>query len=188
MFSPRKVFSVLAGVGLLAASTAAFAISFGDANYVGLINDNIPSNPANEIVNINNLIALAPGAAPIACGTEVCDRLNSTLAGPFPAAVLAGAGKQEDGASVDLPGTYQYLLGKYDAGQAGALVWFFENGISGTIALPATFNGFGLSHTSWYNEFAGDDDDDQDVPEPGTLALLGLGLLGLGLGRRRRNG
>ena len=188
MFAPRKVLSVLAGVSLLAMASASYGLAIGDANYVGSVSPG-GGDPATEAGYINALILLAPGAGDTPCVGQTCNRENSVI----PTAALpsaTSAGKQDNGnTSVDLgAGFFQYILGKYDAQNAGSLVWFSEAGFTGIITLPGSFGQQGLSHTTWFNSVPGGDDDDQDVPEPGTLALLGLGLLGLGLGRRRRNG
>jgi hypothetical protein len=183
MRSFRYLLSAAAGLGLLAASAVSYAIplNIGDANYLGRIVDGIPSNAANEIVYINNLITLGAGAAATPCGTETCDRLNSTLVGPFPDAELAGAARDDTGGTTVDATDFQYILGKYDAAQAGSLVWFFASGAPGDVTLPSTLNGLGLSHISLYNPGGGG----QEVPEPGTLLMLGAGLLGLGLLRVR---
>jgi hypothetical protein len=73
-------------------------------------------------------------------------------------------------------GTY-YVLGKYDAAQAGSLVWLVTVTAPGTsISLPAYFDGenHGLSHATTF------------VPDGGmTLMLLGGALVGLGALRLR---
>jgi hypothetical protein len=187
-----KKLTLAAAFALMGSLASAAVLTQGDANYVGLINDNIPSSPANEVQNINGLIQLAAGAGTTDCpglSVETCDRLLSTLvpAGGFDAATAVGAGKDESNGvkDVTLVGSYQYILGKYDAGQAGALVWYFADGITGFVDLPDTYNGFGLSHISWYNLTEGGGDDDE-IPEPGSLALLGLGLLAAAGVRRKR--
>jgi hypothetical protein len=187
-----KKLTLAAAFALMGSLASAAVLTQGDANYVGLINDNIPSNPASEVDNINGLIQLAAGAAVQDCpdpatAGENCDRLGSTLAGPFAAAIDPGDDSQKVGnvLTINLTESFQYILGKYDAGSAGALVWYFAGGISGEITLPGTLNGLGLSHISWYNLTEGGGDDDE-IPEPGSLALLGLGLLAAAGARRKR--
>lgn len=179
-----KIFSIAAALLVISTGAQAVVISVTDAEYLGLINDGIPSNPANEAIYINNLTTLAAGAGNTVIGTETYNRLGSTLAGPFPAVTDTDAFKNEDGiATVTLTGTFQYVLGKYDASQAGSLVWFFADGITGEITLPGSLNGLGISHISAYNMT---DCCTRTVPEPGTLSLLGGVLLGVGILRRRR--
>ncbi len=77
-----------------------------------------------------------------------------------------------------------YLIGKYDAGNAGTVVWYV-GGLTGEVTIPQNFLGgtqFGLSHWSLYRG------EGTTVPEGGsTLALLGLVLLGVHLLRRSAN-
>lgn len=188
--SVLKRLAVAASLALAGSFVSAAVLTQGDANYVGLINDNIPSNPDNEVENINGLIQLAAGAAAQDCpgpSSETCDRLGSTLVpvGGFDLAVNDGDKDESGGTTVNLADTFHYILGKYDASQAGALVWYFANGITGDVTLPGTLNGLGLSHISWYTMTDGGGDDDE-IPEPGSLALLGLGLLAAAGARRRR--
>jgi hypothetical protein len=173
-----------ASVLLMLASTAQ-ALVIGDAYYVGLINDGIPSDPENEVEYINAMIDLAPGTSG-PCSTEACDRTGSTLAG-LPDATKVGSAKDDTDPSTTVTTTgYAYILGKYDAHNAGSLVWY----ISGMdeVTLPSHFNSAGqyaLSHWSLYN-CVGECDPPNRVPEPTTLSLLGAAMLGSALLRRRR--
>jgi hypothetical protein len=195
MFASRKVLSVVAGLGLLVGSTVAnAALAIGDANYVGSITDGIPSNPTDEVTYVNALTALAAGTGDTTCAiTEVCNREGSTLAGPFAAATTTGAQKDEtEPFQLDAFG-FEYIVGKYDAGQAGSLVWYFAGGYTGHefIDLPDLFNGKGLSHISLYNGANGNGGGGGNgtgggMPEPGTLALAGIALLGAAVARRRQ--
>jgi hypothetical protein len=171
---------------------ASAALTFGDANYVGLINPAHPASESEEVSAINGLIQLAAGALVQECpgpSTQDCDRIGSTLipAGGFDTASLTDAGKLDGGATSVNLGTdsFQYILGKYNGPNAGALVWYFEDGISGLVELQGALGQYALSHISWYNLTDGGGDDDE-IPEPGSLALLGLGLLAAAGARRRR--
>jgi hypothetical protein len=188
MIARKEILGAIVGLSMLVVGSTAGAVTLvpSGANYVGSINDGIPSNPDNEVIYINNLITLAINESKT-IGTEDYSRSNSTAAGPFPTAVEAGNGKIEGAedladSTITLAGKFKYILGKYDAGEAGSYVWYFADGISGDITLPSTFNGKGLSHISWYNPGGGGG---FPMPEPGTLALLGLGLIGLGAARRK---
>lgn len=175
---------ITAAVASLAITCAASAISLSPASlsYVGLINDGVPSNPADETGYINILTTLVKNTGPFsggAYGTETYDRLGSTLDGPFATAVVAGAVKDDSTAtSIDATG-FAYVLGKYDQSQAGSLVWYVAGGFGGVVTLPDTFNGHALSHISLYNRSG-------QVPEGGsTVLLLGLGFAILALVRRQ---
>lgn len=197
MGTKTRKLGILGGVVLLAATGASQAslitdpdLTYGDANYLGLINDGIPSSLSMEVGYINNLNDLAPGAGPVAIGSETYDRIDSTLLGPFDDAVLLGATKDEDmdevNNSTQQDGIYQYILGKYDGPNYGSQVWYNADGFTGDITLQATSGpggtgNFGLSHISLFNPMS------TTVPVPATLLLFGLGLLALGglLNRRR---
>jgi hypothetical protein len=74
---------------------------------------------------------------------------------------------------------FQYLVGKYDAANAGSLVWYL-GGTVGLVELQATLNGLGLSHIVLLNP------GDVNVPDGGSvLVLLGGALACLGFLRRK---
>jgi hypothetical protein len=173
------IFAVAAAFGVLAAPQAdAIILTQGDAFYLGSINDGIPSNPTDEASYINFLKTLAAGAGdtdnPAAGDDEIYNRVGSTVAGPFPTAVTTGSLKDETGTLTVNSTGFTYVLAKYDAGDAGSLVWFINGSVS-EVTLPATLNGKGLSHISLY------DPGTTNVPDGGaTLMLLGLAVTGIG--------
>ncbi len=192
----RKL-GILGGVVLLAASGASQAslitnpsLTYGNANYLGYINDGIPSGLSTEVGYINNLNDLAAGAGPTSIGSETYDRIDSTLLGPFADAVTNAAIKDETVDDIDSSsqqsGIYQYILGKYDGPNYGSLVWYNADGFTGDITLQGTAGtgNYALSHISFFNSSTGDPS--TSIPVPATLLLFGLGLLGLGFLNRKR--
>lgn len=189
MRSLRYLTGAAAGVGLLVASAVSHAViidptlSYGDSYYVGSINDGIPANPTAEVDYINTLITLAAGSGDQTIGSEIYNRENG-IAGPFDTATLTGADKDEsENNTTTAKDTFQYILAKYDQDRAGSLVWYIGDGVTGDITVPDTYNGYGVSHISLYNEI-----ERTKVPEPSTLAAMGLGLLAFGMRRRRKEG
>ena len=171
---------------LLGASTAS-ALTIGDANYVGVIIDGIPSSPTDEVNYINSLIQVAPNTLDPACNLdtdEACDRTlsNQFAANTLPTTSLANAAKNETGSTTFNANGYEYVLAKY--GNDGSHVWYIA-GMTGNQTLPTNFNGTtgsGLSHWSLYNATG------TSVPDGGaTAGLLGLAMVGLGVIRRRIN-
>lgn len=180
--------SLVATVAFLATACGSSAIPLTQlsSSYVGHIVDGIPSGLADEAGFINILTTLAKNTGPFSgagYGTETYDRLGSTLDGPFAAAITTGAVKDDTGGtSIDASG-FAYVLGKYDATQAGSLVWYVSGGFTGQVTLPDTLNGHQLSHVSLYKTSG-------DSPIPGvveggnSVALLGLAIVLLAVTRR----
>jgi hypothetical protein len=179
-------FAVVLALTATNAGAATVTLSIGDAYYLGSINDGIPASPADEVQYINYLTTLGPGDpdTQIPAGTgEIYNRVGSTLAGPFPTATTSGAVKDDPAnasGTYTLTSSYTYVLGKYDAGQAGSLVWVISGvAVGDTLDLPNTYNGHGISHLSLYNPGG-------SVPDGGvTLMLLGGALFGIETLRRR---
>lgn len=173
-------------LGLAAPNALADPLTIAGPNFLGIIVDGIPSNPASEVGYINTLLAQPTPSGPTAVGTEVYVRSANTCGGACPAAVLAGSMKDDTDPSntIDVTG-FTYLLGKYDAGNAGSIVWYVGN-LSGEQTIPSAFDDggqYGLSHWSLYTT-----EQFQRVPDGGmTLMLLGGALVGLeGLRRKFR--
>lgn len=171
--------SVILSFGFLSQAYA-LNLSIGDAYYLGSINDGIPSSEAAEASYINYLITLPMGAPDTIIGTETYNRLNSSLAGPFPYATDAGAVKQDNSNTTFAATGFEYILGKYDASRAGSLVWYFAGGFTESVVMPSTYNGHGLSHTTGFNGST-------TVPEPATMLLFGTGLIGIAGLRRKKS-
>ena len=170
-----------------------------DGRYVGFITP-ASGSPTAEAGYINTLTALTNdgiddggagdvlGPSPWAThtfdllsGGDYYDRSinNPWGAGAAPTAV-AGTKNDNSQDTFTLTNYTGYILGKYDAQNAGSAVWYLEN-FTGDIDLQDTFNGRGLSHTS----FLGKGGPGRDVPDGGrTIALLGTALLGLAGFRR----
>ena len=176
----------------LLSSSAASALTVGDAFYVGVIIDGIPASPGDEINYINSLIQVAPNTLDPTCNldtSEACDRTlsNQFAANTLPLANLTLAQRVESGTLTSFTaGDYEYVLAKYGSEQSGggSHVWYIAT-LDGTQSLPALFGGTGtpgISHYSLYNGTV------TTVPDGGTTAaLLGLSMVGLGLIRRRIN-
>jgi PEP-CTERM motif len=188
----KSVLAIALIVAFMGLAHQASALSFQDANYIGLVTDGAPADEASEVGYINNLITLAAGQGdtqiPPVTG-EIYNRVGSTIncgTLPCPTAVLAGnsgnINSQDDGSDIDVTG-FTYLLGKYDGPNEGSAVWYVGD-LTGLQDIPDSCCGttlYGLSHYVLFNPGT------TTVPEPSTLVLLGLTLSGAAfLGRRMR--
>jgi len=175
--------------GLMGLAHQAHALAFKDANYIGLVNDGIPSNPTDEVEYINALISLAAGQGDTTIGTEVYNREGSTIncgTLPCPTAVLAGNSGNVNtsvGTGIDVTG-FTYLLAKYDGPNEGQVLWYVGNltGVQSIpnqccIGPPGETKEYGLSHYILFNPTS--------VPEPTTLLLLGLTGAGVAVFARK---
>lgn len=160
---------------MLAFSHNANALTIGDAHELGFVNFGIPSGDQDRTNYVNHLIGMGLGTSDQAFG-QTFFRSNNSF-GSLPTAVFHHNGT---GTSINLgaAGTYTYLFAKYDGPNYGSEVWYVGD-LSGTITIPATAGGYGLS--GW-TLFTGDG---QGVPDGGTtLMLLGMAFGSLGMARR----
>lgn len=162
-------------VACLAFARMASALTIGDANELGFVNYGIPSGDTDRTTYVNHLIGMALGTTDSADGQDYT-RSNNSFS-PLDPAVWSQNGT---GTSVDLGASgYQYLFAKYDGPNYGSEVWYV-GGMTGTITIPATAGGYGLSGWTLFTPGSG-----QSVPDGGaTAALLGIALGGLGAIRR----
>lgn len=189
------MFAIVCAIALAVSAPSALAVSLttGSTQYLGLIDDGIPSSPSLEASYINNLIGITPGLTPTTqtIGTETYTRsINPCPVGGCPTPTAVGSFKldRDEGPDavnpvihlgIDVTG-WTYLLAKYDGPRYGSAVWYV-GGMTGTVDIPENLpfaNQYQISHYSLYNPTS--------VPEGGmTLMLLGGALLGLETLRRR---
>ena len=150
------------------------ALTIGDNNELGFVNFGIPSGDADRVTYVNHLIGMALGTQDNADGQHYT-RSNNSFS-PLPAAVFA-----QNGASTSInvgTGGFLYLFAKYDGPNYGSEVWYI-GGMTGTITIPATAGGYGLSGWTLFTPGG------TNVPEGGsTIAFLGLALTAAELLRR----
>lgn len=160
---------------LIATPVLAIPLNTLSTSYVGSITPDVPSNPANEESYIDFLTSLDLGATDSFDGQTM---VRSGMAfGVLPPAEFSWK-VDSDNTDYSLIGFTGYVLGKYDADNAGAWVWYLD-AFTGDISLPATFNTHDLSHASFFGVST-------SVPDGGTTAiLLGLALISLAAAGRR---
>ena len=184
MKATSRLFVWLAVVLPLLAGTSSYGLNLaiGDSYYLGSVVQGTPADEDHEAAYINQLASMAPGTT--ANDLEVIPgnppdsndftRSNNVF-GALPDAEFLDKNDAGTPLTFDLTGSTQYILSKY--GQ-GSLVWFLA-GYTGSVTVASSFNGHGLSHTSFFGG-------NVTVPDGGaTLVLLGAALSVLGMLRRR---
>ena len=169
-------FMALVAIVTLAGSPIASAISLTleDSYYLGSVAPGTPADDDHEAAFINYLAGMTPGSSEsdveVIPGAPPDDNnfaRSDNDFGVLPLAVFDFKNDAGTPLSFDLTGSTMYVLAKYGQGSA---VWFV-NGYVGEVTVLTTFNGKGLSHTSFFGGTT-------SVPDTGaTLALLGAGLL-----------
>ena len=153
------------------------ALTIGDGQELGFVDFGIPSGDSDRLTYVNHLVHMGLGTQDDADGQHYT-RSNNDF-GSLADAVLAG---HVNGTSTSINlgavGTYTYLFAKYDGPNYGSEVWYVGD-LSGTITIPATAGGYGLSGWTLFGTGG------QGVPDGGTTAmLLGTALGALGMARR----
>jgi len=157
----------------LGALPKASALLLHDNHELGFVNYGIPSGDADRTLYVNHLIDQALGTTEQADG-QTYTRSNYNF-GPLTDAVFARNGTTT---TINIATGYQYLFAKYDGPNYGSEVWYIGD-LSGSITIPATAGGYGLSGWTLFNEGG------NQVPDGGTTAiLLGAALAGTELLRR----
>jgi hypothetical protein len=178
---PRKNLPILSAAFcavMLAFSHNASALTIGDSQELGFVDRGLPAGDAARTLFVNTMIGLAlNGSTHVIIGPHdnLITRSNNDF-GPLPTAVFALNGSTT---TIDLgTGLYSYLYAKYDGPNYGAEVWYVGN-LSGSITIPATGGGYGLSGWTLFGPGG------VQVPDGGaTVMLLGAALGALGIARR----
>ncbi|MBM4143029.1 MAG: VPDSG-CTERM sorting domain-containing protein [Lentisphaerae bacterium] len=179
MKTARMVAGLMAVACLMGLTQTASAILLDTSSteYLGYINDGIPSSPSDEATYINSLIGMPAPSGPTQIGSERYTRSSNPLPPGAPLATAAGSIKDDGGSNTgDFGSGYTYLIAKYDGPNYGSVVWYV-GGLSGLFELPATLppsrrRGYGISHWSLFNPHS--------TPDGGATAmLLGVAMLGL---------
>jgi hypothetical protein len=200
----KRIFKLSLLVGCLSTALSlqlravTIELAFGDARSIGLVVDGV-GNPEVQGGYINTLInptlvALGSVNLQVPTGTgEFYTRTNNYPSG-LTSADLDGFYKQDNGNTTFNAGTgFDYIIGKYDAGNAGMYVWYIGDLVGDvTVVLPQKLStdpinnpqGQSLSHTTAYSSGGGGTP--PVVPDGGsTVALLGSALVILaGIARR----
>ncbi len=170
------LFSIALLGALLAFTNNAKALTIGDGHELGFVNFGIPSGDADRLTYVNHLIGMALGTSDKADG-QTYFRSNNSFGQLSPAVLTGHVNGTSTSINLGAGGTYLYLFAKYDGPNYGSEVWYVGD-LSGTITIPATAGGYGLSGWTLFGS-AG------SVPDGGTtVMLLGAALGALGMARR----
>ena len=162
--------------------TSAQALTINDPGVVGVHHGNLAdSSTATETAAAQTLLNM------LASTTIGSFQTSDTEYAGAPSVILAEGTQVNFGEADPVPGTsgWDYVLGKYDAGNAGYVLWH----VGGAAFTPEEFsnplwankagNGHRISHYTVFNATT--------IPDGGTtLLLLGAGLAVLGVARRIR--
>jgi hypothetical protein len=178
----KKLALTASCVALLGIAVNASALTIGDTNYIGKIDFGIPAGDADRQNYVNYLIDMTPGASAVPGGYGQNYYRSSNVFTPMPDAVWAS--NKADGGSYNVGGGgYYYMLAKYDGPNYGSEVWYIK-GLTGTISIPTTAGGYGLSGVTFFNKIT--TTEPPGVPDGGATALLlGAALSGIALLRRK---
>jgi hypothetical protein len=185
LLSGRKLGMFVAAfcAGLLAFNVSAAALTIGDVSTLGYVFLGIPSGDLDRLNYVNHLAGMAPGTLDSFSGQTFIRTLNNPGPGfpNYPKA--APPALNGSSTTIDLgltAGAFDYLFAKYDGPNQGSVVWFVGD-MSGSVTIPASWTGLGLSKWTLVKEDGGGG----NVPDSGsTVILLGTALTGLGVARR----
>jgi hypothetical protein len=159
----------------LAAQVSAISLDTSSDRFLGIISPD-GGSPETEALQITHLVGMAINTSE-SFGGDLYTRDDGSC-GTCPAATAVGSvGDTTGGNTGDFGTGFTYLKGKYDAAQAGALVWYVA-GLTGTFDIPTNFgtcgaSGCGLSHWLLLNPSG------NNVAEPSTTLLAGLAFAGV---------
>ena len=184
LLSRRKpgIFAAALSAILLAVNASATALTIGDASTFGYVFLGIPSADSDRLSYVNHLAGMTPGTLDSFSGQTFIRTLNNPGPGfpNYPNATYPAL--NGFGTTIDLgltAGVCDYLFAKYDGSSQGSVVWFVGD-LSGSVTIPASWTGVGLSRWTLFKEGGR-----ENVPDSGsTIILLTMAFTGLGAARR----